>query len=215
MSDHAAAIADYIHNLFGAEDDALRAARLAPGQNGMPSISVRPEEGRLLHLLARMIGARKIVEIGVLAGYSGIWLARALPAGGRLYAVECEPKHIRVARESFRRAGVLDRVDLREGEAHAVLTALSAEGPFDFCFIDADKESYPVYLDWALANVRPGGVIAAHNALRGGRVVAPESDTDHLIRRFNQRMAEEPRLLSTLVPMGDGLAVGLVLAPRS
>ncbi|MCZ7545951.1 MAG: O-methyltransferase [Anaerolineae bacterium] len=205
------AIADYVHDVFGAEDEALRLARDAPGHNGMPAISVRPEEGRVLQFLARAIGAQKIVEIGTLAGYSGIWLARALPDGeGKLYTIEADPKHAAVARESFARAGVSDRVEIREGEAAATLAALRAEGPFDFCFIDADKDRYPAYLDWALENLRPGGIVAAHNALRGGRIVAPENDTDHIVRRFNARMADDPRLVSILIPLGDGIVAGLV-----
>ncbi len=210
MNANGQAIADYIHDLFGGEDDALRAARAALAHNGMPAISIRAEEGRLLHLLARAVDARKIVEIGTLAGYSGIWLARALAADGTLYTIEADPKHAAVARESFARAGLIHRVRLCEGEARAMLAALRAEGPFDFCFIDADKEGYPAYLDWALENVRPGGVIAAHNALRAGRIVAPENDGDHVLRRFNERMASETRLLSTLVPLGDGIVMGLV-----
>ena len=209
MTSHDAMTA-YIRELFGAEDEALRTARAAPEQHDMPAISVRPEEGRLLLFLARAVGARKIVELGTLAGYSGIWLARALPEGGKLYTVERDPRHASVAYASFVRAGVADRVEIRQGEAHATLSALRADGPFDFCFIDADKENYPTYLDWALDNVRPGGIIAAHNALRHGRIVAPENEGDHAMRAFNARMATERRLLSTLIPLGDGIVAALV-----
>ena len=154
-----------------------------------------------------------VVEIGTLGGYSGIWLARGLPANGRLITLEKEPQHAQVAREHFALAGLEAKVDLRLGDANELLPALAAEGPFDFCFIDADKLGYSAYLDWALANIHPGGLIAAHNAFRGGALLDPKDKSPEagFMRTFNQRFATEPRLLSTIYPAGDGMLIGVVL----
>jgi caffeoyl-CoA O-methyltransferase len=205
--------ADYITREF-AQPDGIQAQVLAAiPARGLPAITIQPEEGRFLQFLVRASGARRVVEIGTLGGYSGIWLARGLPPEGRLITLEREPKHAAVAREHFALAGLNGQVDLRLGDASRTLPQLAAEGPFDFCFIDADKLSYDAYLDWALENVRPGGVIAAHNAFRHGAIIddADQSpDTDY-IRAFNRRFANEPRLLSTLYPAGDGMLIGVVL----
>lgn len=204
--------ARYITEVFAPHDPVLAQVYDAIPKRGLPAITIKPEEGKSLQLWVAACGARRVVEIGTLGGYSGIWLARGLPPGGKLITLEKEPHHAEVAREHFALAGLSERVEIRLGDAHALLPALAAEGPFDFCFIDAEKQGYGVYLDWALANVRPGGVIAAHNAFRGGAVADPanrEADTD-LMRTFNRRFAAEPRLLATIFPAGDGTLIGVV-----
>jgi caffeoyl-CoA O-methyltransferase len=205
--------AAYITGLFTAHDAVLQRIREDLPRRGLPAISIKPEEGRFLQFLVRACGARRAVEIGTLGGYSGIWIARALPPGGRLITLEREPRHAAVAREHFALAGVADRVEIRLGEARALLAQLAAEGPFDFCFVDAEKADYDAYLDWALAGLRPGGVVAVHNAFQVGAVVDPdrhEAQTE-IVRAFNRRFAAEPRLLGTIYPAGDGMLVGVVL----
>ena len=200
---------DYVNELFAPEDDALRWIQAEAERQSLPSISIQPFEGRLLQILLRSVGARKVVEIGALAGYSGVWMARALPSGGKLITLEKSSKHAAVARANFERAGVSDRVELREGDGMTLLGKLSAEGPFDFVFIDADKPSYPQYLTWTVDNLRAGGMVAAHNALRDGRVIAPESDDDRMMDAFNRALAAETRLDSFIIGVGDGMAVGI------
>lgn len=204
--------ADYIKNNFARPDAVLEQVLAAIPARGLPAITITPEEGRFLQFLVRAIGARRVVEIGTLGGYSGIWLARGLPPDGRLITLEKEPRHAAVAHEHFALAGLDRRVDLRLGEASQLLRKLAADGPFDFCFIDADKLGYGDYLDWALGNVRSGGLIAAHNAFRHGAVIdsADQSPETSYVRAFNQRFAAEPRLLSTIYPAGDGMLVGVV-----
>lgn len=204
--------ARYFAALFAPHDAVLQYIYANIPRRGLPAITIQPEEGRFLQFLARACGARLAVEIGTLGGYSGTWLARGLLPGGRLITLEKEPHHADVAREHFALAGLSDRVEVRLGDAHELLPALAAEGPFDFCFIDAEKRGYDAYLDWALANVRPGGVIAAHNAFRQGAVIDPQNEEpDTLaIRAFIRRWAAEPRLLSTIYPAGDGTLIGIV-----
>lgn len=202
----------YITDLFAAEDGALHTAREESPKRGLPAISIQPEEGRFLQFVVRASGVKKAVEIGTLGGYSGIWIARGLAPGGKLITLEQSEKHAAVAREHFLRAGVGDRVEVRVGDAHQTLPKVAAEGPFDFCFMDADKSGYDAYLTWALTNVRPGGLIAAHNAFRGGDVLnkrGRDADTD-AVRAANERFAREPRLLSTIFPAGDGTVIGVV-----
>ena len=205
--------AEYITNRFARPDAVLQQVLTAIPARGLPAITIKPEEGRFLQFLVRATGARRVVEIGTLGGYSGIWLARGLPADGRLITLEKEPKHAEVAREHFALAGLGAKVDLRLGDANDLLPALAAEGPFDFCFIDADKLGYGAYLTWALANIRPGGLVAAHNAFRGGAVLNTSDESPDMVymRQFNERFASEPRLLSTIYPAGDGLLMGVVL----
>jgi caffeoyl-CoA O-methyltransferase len=205
--------AEYITNKFARPDAVLQHVLTAIPARGLPAITIKPEEGRFLQFLVRANGARQVVEIGTLGGYSGIWLARGLPADGRLITLEKEPKHAEVAREHFALAGLTKQVDLRLGDANDLLPALAAEGPFDVCFIDADKLGYGAYLTWALANIRPGGIIAAHNAFRQGAVLDTTDKSPDMVymREFNERFASEPRLLSTIYPAGDGLLMGVVL----
>jgi caffeoyl-CoA O-methyltransferase len=205
--------ASYITTEFARPDAVLEQVLAAIPARGLPQITIKPEEGRFLQFLVRANGARRVIEIGTLGGYSGIWLARGLPADGRLISLEIEPKHADVAREHFALAGLADRVEVRLGDARELLPGVASEGPFDFCFIDAEKLGYGNYLDWALKNVRQGGIIAAHNAFRGGALLDESNhneDTKYM-REFNIRFANEPRLLSTVYPAGDGLLIGVVL----
>lgn len=204
----------YARDLFAPEDDLLRRLQAESQQAGMPAISVSPDEGRMLQFLLKSVGARRVVELGTLAGYSGIWMARALPADGRLITLDNNPDHAAFARRMFDAAGLSDRVEVRLGKALDSLKKLSAEAPIDAMFIDADKDSYPAYLDWAIENVRSGGLIMAHNAFFGGSVVGAEQRDARLVeglRVFNQRLASDPRLFGTIIPIGDGLAAAVRL----
>jgi predicted O-methyltransferase YrrM len=204
-------ISAYINDLFVLEDAALQTARQESPKRGLPAIQIKPEEGRFLQFLVRACGAQKALEIGALGGYSGIWISRGLPPGGKLITLEVEPLHAQVAGEHFAAAGVADRIEIRVGNAHVLLKTLTAEGPFDFIFIDAEKDGYPQYLDWALENVRLNGVIAAHNAFRKGSVaglVAPDQFTS-MMQDFNHRFAQETCLITTVFPAGDGMLVGV------
>jgi caffeoyl-CoA O-methyltransferase len=214
MPTYTDALEQYVGDYFGVEDPVLRRVAEQMAARGLPAIAIQPAEGRFLQLLVRASGARKAVEIGTLGGYSGIWLARGLGPGGRLFTLEADEQRAAVAREHFELAGLGSVVEVRLGPAVVTLPGLAAEGPFDFCFIDADKLSYAEYLDWALANVRVGGLIAAHNAFRHGRLldVEGQSAEDAAMRAFNQRFAHEPRLLASVYPGGDGTLLGVVRA---
>jgi caffeoyl-CoA O-methyltransferase len=207
--DQQTALIQYVTSLFAPEDAALQSIQSEAQKNNMPTISLDAHEAQLLQFLARAVGARRIVEIGTLAGYSGTWLARALPDDGILYTLEASPKHAQVARRSFDQAGLNGKVELIEGPAQESLRQLATKGPFDFVFIDADKESYPQYLDWAVENLRPGGMVAAHNAFRNGAVLKPQSEGDRIIDAFNRSLAAHPQLHSTLMAVGDGMAAGI------
>jgi predicted O-methyltransferase YrrM len=210
----------YICRLFVGADAALDAALAASDAAGLPPIAVAPNQGKLLHLLARLAGARAILEIGTLGGYSTIWLARALPAGGRLVTLEANPQHAAVARANIGRAGLAGVVDLRLGPAIETLPQL--EGPFDLIFIDADKESNAEYFQWALKLSRAGSLIVVDNVVRGGKVIDAES-RDPMVqgtRRLYEAMAAEPRVAATVIQtVGrkgyDGLAIALVTRPLS
>jgi caffeoyl-CoA O-methyltransferase len=199
----------YVTDLFAREDDVLAWIKAETVRQDMPAINLRPFEGRLLQILMFALGARRVVEIGTLAGYSGVWIARALPPGGRLYTLEKSSKHAQVARASFERAGLSERVELLEGDAHDSLRKLASSGPFDLVFIDADKGGYIDYLNWAVDHLRPGGMVAAHNAFRHGGVLNPENEDDRKIQEFNAALASDSRLESTIVAVGDGMAVGI------
>lgn len=207
-----------LHELFAPEDDALAATVEAAKANDMPAIQISPLQGRLLQILAAACGAKKILEIGALAGYSGIWLARALPAGGRLISLEISEKHARVWHESIERAGLSDRAEIRVGPGEQTLPALTHDAPFDLIFIDADKPGYPTYLDWALKLSRPGSIIVADNCIRGGVPLRGESDDPGMmaIGEYDRRVASDPRLLSVAFPIDDGgtdgFAISVVLA---
>jgi predicted O-methyltransferase YrrM len=208
-------IDDYIQGLFP-PDDALQHALQTSEQEGLPQINVSPNLGRLLHLIARISGARKILEIGTLGGFSTINLARALPPGGRLISLEFSPKHAEVAQSNIEYAGLGDVVEVRVGPALESLAEIerAGEGPFDLFFIDADKGTYPAYLDWAIRLSRPGSVILGDNLIR--RVMVPtHDDTDgQAIAQFNRRLAEDRRLESIIIPVMretvDGIGIAVV-----
>lgn len=204
-------ISDYITSLFAGEDFSLKQAREESPRLGLPAINVKPEEGRFLQFLVRACGARKAVEIGTLGGYSGTWIARGLLPGGKLFSLDIEQKHAEVARSHFAAAGLNEVIEVRIGEALQLLDELRPVAPFDFIFIDADKGGYPAYFDWAVNNVRTGGVIAAHNAFRKGSVVDATLDDEHsmLMRQFNQDVANDRRVLSTIYPAGDGTLISV------
>ena len=186
------AVDDYFNRLFAPHDPALDAAIQATTDAGMPMINVAPNQGKLLQVLALAAGARTILEIGTLAGYSTIWLARALPAGGRLITLEADPKHAAVARANIARAGLADVVDLRLGPALETLPRLASEGhgPFDLVFIDADKPNTAPYFEWALKLTRRGSLIIADNVVRDGAVIDAASTDASVqgVRRFNVRL---------------------------
>jgi len=165
---------------------------------GLPAINVAPNQGKLLKLLAEMVGARRILEIGTLGGYSTIWLGRALPPGGELISLEYEAKHAEVARRNIARAGLADRVEVKVGAGVDILPTLT--GPFDFVFVDADKASNPDYFAWSLELSRPGSVIVVDNVVRGGAVTNAQGDANvQGIRRMNEMIAAEPRVSATAV----------------
>jgi len=204
-------ISRYITELFAKQDAALEETLLEIRKNGMPEITITPEEGRFLQFLVRASGSTLAVEIGTLGGYSGIWIARGLAFGGRLITLEKEPKHTQVARQNFERAGVSHLVEIREGDAHTLLEELRADSPFDFIFIDAEKVGYPRYLEWAIDNTVTGGLIVAHNALRGGAIInnSMSDEANTAMREFNRAVAEDARLMSTIYPGGDGMVVAV------
>ena len=207
-------VSRYITGLFSVQDAALQRAWEDTPKKGLPAISIRPEEGRFLQFLVRACGAVKALEVGTLGGYSGIWIARGLAPGGKLISLEKETYHAEVARQHLAAAGVGDRVEVRVGDAHQLLEQLLVEGPFDFVFIDAEKTGYMGYFDWALANTRVGGVIAAHNAFRSGNVIRrPNADeSSRVMGEFNRRVAAEQSVISTIYPAGDGTVLAVKIA---
>jgi predicted O-methyltransferase YrrM len=213
------AVDRYISDLLLPVDPALDAALAASAAAGLPAINVSPNQGKLLHLVARAQHARTILEIGTLGGYSTIWLARALAEGGRLITLEAEPRHAEVARSNIARANLTDVVDIRLGKALEILPELVSEGlgPFDFVFIDADKENTALYFDWSLKLTRPGSIIIVDNVVRKGAVVNADSDDANVqgVRRFYEKLAAEPRVSATAIQtVGskgyDGFAIALV-----
>ncbi|MFD8493601.1 O-methyltransferase [Amycolatopsis sp. NPDC059657] len=208
---------DYLTTTLSPDDAALEAARRRSDDAGLPPIAVAPNQGKLLYLLAKLAGARRILEVGTLGGYSTIWLARALPSDGELITLEFDAKHAEVARENLAAAGLGDRVDIRLGLAAETLPTL--DGTFEFVFIDADKVNNPTYFTEALRLTKPGSVIVVDNVVRGG-AVADAASTDPAIlgiRRMNELIANEPRVdatsLQTVGGKGyDGLTIALVVA---
>ncbi len=209
----------YFDELFAPPDAALDAALKATSEAGMPLINVAPNQGKLLHLLARLVGARSVLEIGTLGGYSAIWLARALPPEGRLLTLEVNPAHADIARANIARAGLAEQVEVRLGSALITLPQLVEQGagPFDLVFIDADKASTPDYLSWTLRLTKPGSLIIIDNVVRNGAVSDPDSANADVqgIRRALAMVAQEPRLdaaaFQTVGVKGyDGMAIALV-----
>ncbi|NBD08887.1 MULTISPECIES: O-methyltransferase [Corallococcus] len=213
------AIDRYITDHMVAPDAALDAALEASARAGLPAINVAPNQGKLLMLLARMHGARRILEVGTLGGYSTLWLARALPPGGRIVTLEAMPKHAEVARENIARAGLSDVVEVRVGSALDTLPQLEKEGqgPFDLTFIDADKVNTAAYFAWALKLSRKGSVILTDNVVRKGGIVDAASTDANVqgMRRFYEAVAAEPRVTATAVQTvgskgHDGFSLALV-----
>ena len=220
MQDLWANVDRYFGDLLAPEDDHFKAIREANRDAGLPSIDVPALLGKFLDLMVRISGARRVLEVGTLGGYSTLWLARALPPGGRLVTLELDPRHGELARTNLERAGVLDRVEILLGKASDTLRELHEGGsePFDLIFLDADKRSLPEYLGWSLKLSHPGTVIIADNVVRDGKVVDPtNSDPDvQGVRRLTELMAAEPRLSATAIPtVGargyDGFSIAVVL----
>jgi predicted O-methyltransferase YrrM len=213
------AVDEYFTDLLVQPDAALTGALARSEEAGLPSIAVAPNQGKLLHLLARLQGARRILEIGTLGGYSTIWLARALPESGKLITLEASHEHAAVARENIDAAGLSDVVEVRVGNAVEALPRLADEGgaPFDVVFIDADKPNNPTYVTWAMRLTRPGSLIILDNVVRDGRVIDPAGGGDVVgVRDSLDLLAGDPRLsvtaIQTVGSKGyDGLAIALVV----
>lgn len=200
----------YIAELFCGEDELLTELRRELENRGLPTIQVPAITGRTLQVLVRAVAPRKVLEVGTLGGYSAIWMARGMPQGGELVTLEKNPDHAELAREFVERAGLADRVEIRVGDARALLPELGPDGSFDMVFLDADKESYPVYLREARRLLRPGGLVLADNALWKGKVLDEGGDeADEGIRAFNRALAHEGAFTSVILPVGDGVAVGV------
>src|ERR671933_567651 len=196
-------IDSYIEKLFMPPDHTLKAVLYRSHEAGLPEIQVSPNEGRLLQLLAQIVGAKRILEVGTLGGYSAIHLARALPDDGALISLELDPHYAEVARENIAEAGLEDIVEVRVGDARELLSSMVEEGeePFNLAFIDADKASYPEYLEWTLRLSRLGSLILADNTIRGGGVVEPEDEIARAVHEFNRRLAHDPRLSAIILPL--------------
>jgi caffeoyl-CoA O-methyltransferase len=209
----------YISGLFHDEDDCLAAAGQSIIDSGIPQISVSLNQGKLLHILARLCNAKKILEMGTLGGYSTIWMARALPEDGRLITLEIDEKNATVARENFKRCDLASKIEIRLGKAIDLLPLLDAEGagPFDMIFIDADKPPYLEYFKWALKLSRPGTLIIADNVIREGKVLLEESPDEMVtgVKRLNSFLAECPDVTATIFQTvgtkeHDGMAIAVV-----
>jgi len=215
------AVDHYINGLVVPSDPALDATLESAAAAQLPPINVTPAHGKFLHLMARAQGARRILEIGTLAGYSTIWLARALPTDGRLITLEQKPSHAEIARANFERAGIADQIEVRVGAALDTLPTLAerGEGPFDFTFIDADRPNLTEYFGWAVTLSRVGSLSVVDNVVRKGAVLDPASDDPNVIgvRRFVDRLAVDDRVSATMVQTVsakgyDGFALALVIA---
>ena len=202
----------YVRNLFAPEDGALAAVAPRQEKAGLPEIQISPDEGKLIAVLLAAIGARRVLEIGTLGGYSGVWIARALGTTGKLTTLEINPQHADVARKTFADAGVNDRVEIRLGAARAILPTITEQ--FDAIFVDADKESYPFYFPHVVRLLRRGGLLLGDNAFRQGRVAEAQDRAPDVeaMREFNRLAATDRRLVSTIIPVRDGLLVGVKIA---
>jgi caffeoyl-CoA O-methyltransferase len=204
----------YIEERFAPQDEALEAAVRESRQAGLPEIQVSPNEAKLLQLLAELVGARSVLEIGTLGGYSAIHFGRALPEDGRLVSLEIDERHAEVARENVERAGLSGKVEIQVGDARELLARIAEndEGPFDIVFIDADKTGYPEYLEWSLRLTRPGSLILGDNTVRGGSILDPRDDSARATNEFNERIAGDPRLSAILLPILRERIDGLTIA---
>ncbi|HET6993410.1 MAG TPA: O-methyltransferase [Chitinophagaceae bacterium] len=210
---------EYINGLLVKEDEALAATEASIRESNIPQISISPNQGKFLHILAKLCNAKKILEVGTLAGYSTIWLARALPGNGRLVTLEFDPKHAGVAQKNIDRAGLSQLVEIRVGKALDSLPQLEKEnaGPFDMIFIDADKAPYTEYFEWALRLSHPGTLIVADNVIREGKVLDPDSNDEMVkgVQRFNEALAKNTRVTATIIQTvgtkeHDGMAIAIV-----
>jgi predicted O-methyltransferase YrrM len=202
----------YAEQLFAPEDAALHEIRAMQERAGLPHIAISPDEGKILAVLLTAIGARRVLEIGTLGGYSGVWMARALPEGGKLTTIEAHPTHAQAALQAFERAGVTQRVELIAGRALEVLPTLRPG--FDAVFVDADKEPLEQYYGHAMRLLRRGGLLLCDNAFFNGRVTDPRDTAADVagVRAFNRLAASDPRLVAAVVPVRDGLVVGVKVA---
>lgn len=210
---------DYIRDMFAEEDDALKETIASLQKEGIPQISVSANQGKFLHIMALLAGAKKILELGTLGGYSTIWMARALPPEGRLISLEVNGQHAAVARDNVSKAGVGEKVEIRVGKALDLLPQMieKGEGPFDLIFIDADKPPYADYFGYALRLSRPGTVILCDNVIREGKVLQEDSTEEAVTgaRRFNRVLSETKNVTATILQtVGakeyDGIAVAVV-----
>jgi caffeoyl-CoA O-methyltransferase len=208
-------IAAYISQVYAPEDDLLADIRARSAAAGLPDIQVAALDARHLEVLAGLSGARRAVEIGTLGGYSGVALLRGMGESGELDTIEIDPRHAEIARESFRRAGVGERARIHVGRALDLLPGLAARGPFDLVFIDADKDSYPGYLDWAADNLQPGGLVLLDNAFLFGHLPDPPAGERAVsikaMQSVHQTLAKSGRFRATALPTGEGLALGVRL----
>ena len=203
----------FIRELFHSDDGDLSRLQEEAESEGIPNMSIGPEQGKFLQLLVQLTGAKKVLEIGVLGGYSGTWIARALPEDGRLIGLELEQKHADFARRQWRRMGLADKIEVRVGPALESLPHIAEEAPFDLVFIDADKGNYPAYLDFALQYSRSGTVILGDNVQMWGSLVDPDKQDGEWVqgmRSFARALSQHERLVSTVVPYPDGLAMAVV-----
>jgi predicted O-methyltransferase YrrM len=199
----------YAERLFASEDAALQEVRALQRREGLPDIAISPDEGKILHVLIKALGARRVLEIGALGGYSGVWIARALGPEGRLTTIEADPKHAGVARRAFAHAGVERQVELLEGRALEILPTLPPG--FDAVFVDADKQPLEEYYRHSMRLLRAGGLLLCDNSFFHGRVIDP-SDTHpdvEGVRAFNRLAATDGRLVAAVIPVRDGLLVGV------
>jgi len=210
-------LAAYVTATYAPEDEVLHEIRERSTQAGLPDIQLAAMDARHLEILARACRARRAVEIGTLGGYSGVSILRGMEPGGTLDTVEIEPEHAIVARESFRKSGFAKRARVHLGPAQKVLPGLARRGPFDLCFIDADKEGYPAYLEWAGGNLRPGGLVILDNAFLFGRLAQKPKKKPAgrrgieiaAMQRVHTMLASDGRFRATVLPTGEGLAVGV------
>lgn len=213
------AVDQYISQLFHDEDDCLKATEQSIIESGIPQISISPNQGKFLHILAKLCNAKKILEMGTLGGYSTIWMARALPENGTLVTLEIDKKHAEVAQQNFNRCGLASKIEIRLGKAIDILPKLEAEGagPFDMIFIDADKPPYTEYFQWALKLSKPGTLIIADNVIREGKVLLEESPDEMVtgVKRFNEFISQCPDVTATIFQTigakeHDGMAIAIV-----
>jgi len=205
-------LAQYVTELFAAEDAVLARIRARHAEANLPPIHISPDEGKLLLVLLRATAAKTVLELGALGGYSGVWLARALPPDGRLTTIERDPRHAALARRSFVDAGLADRIRVVEGAALEVLPTLASG--FDAVFVDADKEPLAQYFEWSVRLLRRGGLLLCDNAFFHGAVVDERDRSAQVegVRAFNRLAATDPRVVATVVPVRDGLVVGVKVA---